>query len=157
MVDLYSVLGLDRFATMDDIKVAYKQKIKEYHPDKINSEVASRLFGEVIHAYEVLSCPSERFEYDKEFVTHTLEAYISDIVKSGQKLSGSLIASIDVPDKEGICHDCAGMGYIQKLIVRDGGVKRTRDLCTTCSGAGIIKNVIGSKTRYAIKIEVEEI
>ena len=157
MRDLYSVLGLDRFATVDDIKVAYKQKLKEYHPDKINSEVASRLFGEVIHAYEVLSCPEERFEYDKEFLTHTLEAYITDIMQSGQKLSGSLIASIDVPDKEGICHDCAGMGYIQKLTIKDGSVKRTRDFCTSCHGVGIINNTIGSKTRYAIKIEVEEV
>ena len=157
MRDLYSVLGLDRFASMDDIKVAYKQKLKEYHPDKINSEVASRLFGEVIHAYEVLSCPTERFEYDKEFLTHTLEAYVTDVIQSGQKLSGSLIASIDVPDKEGICHDCAGMGYIQKLTIRDGSVKRTRDFCTTCTGAGIISKTFGSKTRYAIKIEVEEV
>jgi len=155
--DLYSVLGLDRFATVDDIKVAYKQKLKEYHPDKINSEVASRLFGEVIHAYEVLSCPDERFEYDREFLTHALEAYVTDIVESGQRLSGSLIAAIDVPDKDGICHECAGMGYIQKLTVRDGSVKKTRDFCTTCCGAGIIENTIGRKTRYAIKIEVEEV
>lgn len=155
MKDFYSILDVDRLATNNEIKKAYQSKLKEFHPDKFNAKVADRLYREVIDAYETLSCPDKRFQYDTEFLTSTFEAYILDSLSRGSRVTGSLIATIEVPDKLGICHECAGLGYIQKLTVENGAVKRSREFCNVCSGAGNLENTVGSKTRYALKIEVE--
>ena len=114
MKDFYSILDVDRLATNNEIKKAYQSKLKEFHPDKFNAKVADRLYREVIDAYETLSCPDKRFQYDTEFLTSTFEAYILDSLSRGSRVTGSLIATIEVPDKLGICHECAGLGYIQK-------------------------------------------
>ncbi|TVY36022.1 J protein JJJ1 [Lachnellula subtilissima] len=62
----YEVLGVDRHATDDEIKKAYRRKALELHPDRNYGDVdnATVKFAEVSSAWEVLSDPQERAWYD---------------------------------------------------------------------------------------------
>lgn len=62
----YEVLDVERQATEDEIKKAYRRKALELHPDRNygNVEAATQKFAEVSSAYEVLSDPQERAWYD---------------------------------------------------------------------------------------------
>lgn len=64
-MDLYIVLGLSREASLDDIKRAYRRLARRYHPD-INpgDGRAAAQFREISAAYETLSDPSRRQQYD---------------------------------------------------------------------------------------------
>ncbi len=65
--DYYEVLGVDRNATDDDLKKAFRKLAKKYHPDANpdNKEEAEKKFKEVNEAYEVLSDPQKRSMYDR--------------------------------------------------------------------------------------------
>lgn len=67
MVDYYEVLGVQRYASPEDIKRAYRKVALKWHPDKNpeNKEEAERKFKEVAEAYEVLSNGEKRNIYDK--------------------------------------------------------------------------------------------
>jgi molecular chaperone DnaJ len=59
--NLYEILGVDRSASQDDIKKAYKKKARETHPDTGGSEEEFKLVNE---AYSLLSDPAKKQQYD---------------------------------------------------------------------------------------------
>ena len=64
--DYYEVLGVDRKATPDEIKKAYRKMAIKYHPDKNpGDKAAEEKFKEAAEAYDVLSNPEKREKYDQ--------------------------------------------------------------------------------------------
>lgn len=64
MADHYEALGVAREATPEEIKKAYRKLARELHPDVNPSADASERFKTVTHAYDVLSDPQQRQQYD---------------------------------------------------------------------------------------------
>ena len=63
--DYYEVLGVSKTASDDEIKKAYRQIAKKYHPDVNPSQEAADIFKEASEAYAVLSDPEKRKQYDQ--------------------------------------------------------------------------------------------
>ena len=65
-IDYYKILGVDKSASQDDVKKAYKKLARKYHPDlNPNDPDAHRKFQEINEANEVLSDPEKRKKYDQ--------------------------------------------------------------------------------------------
>ena len=65
-IDYYNILGVNKGASQDDIKKAYKKLARKYHPDlNPNDPDAHRKFQEINEANEVLSDPEKRKKYDQ--------------------------------------------------------------------------------------------
>src|SRR6516164_10786514 len=65
-IDYYKVLGLDKSASQDDIKKAYRKLARKHHPDlNPNDKEAHKKFQQINEANEVLSDPEKRKKYDQ--------------------------------------------------------------------------------------------
>ncbi|QES90168.1 DnaJ C-terminal domain-containing protein [Rhizosphaericola mali] len=64
-IDYYKVLGIEKNASNDDIKKAYRKLARKYHPDvNPNDANANKMFQQINEANEVLSDPEKRKKYD---------------------------------------------------------------------------------------------
>lgn len=65
-IDYYKILGIDKKASQDDIKKAYRKLARKYHPDlNPNDKEANKKFQEINEANEALSDPDKRKKYDE--------------------------------------------------------------------------------------------
>lgn len=63
--DYYEIMGVDRDATQEDIKRAYRKLARKYHPDVSKEDDAELKFKQVGEAYAVLKDPEKRAAYDE--------------------------------------------------------------------------------------------
>lgn len=63
--DYYEILGVDRSASDEDVKRAFRKLAFQYHPDRNKDKDAEQKFKELNQAYQVLSDPDKRAAYDR--------------------------------------------------------------------------------------------
>ena len=94
--DYYEILGLESTASTDDVKKAYRNLAKKYHPDVNKSASSEEIFKLISEAYEILSDQGKRTRYDtyRKFM-HEYES------KGGEKSEASRAAAEDKARKAG--------------------------------------------------------
>ncbi len=150
--DYYSILGVERGATPEEIKKAYRKLAVKYHPDKNNGEDTK--FKEISAAYETLSNVDKRQEHDfhggggpsrfgfdvNDFFNQHFGGNSSRVYpQKGQDIQvrvqvslyemvAELSKDVNLTFKD-VCKKCDGTGA------------EVRDPCGTCGGSGVINRV----------------
>src|SRR5687767_14206029 len=156
-MDFYILLGLEREATLNDIKRAYKRLARKYHPD-INpgDRMAAAQFRQIAEAYETLSDPDRRRRYDtggtREAVEHSafgFEGFDFSVSVSGASAStfGDLFADVirqrerrsDVgaPERGADLHQSITLSFEDAARGCQRSITLARqDHCRACGGSG---------------------
>ena len=84
---LYELLGASETATLEEIKIAYRKKAMEYHPDvnpSLNNKESHAMMCKINEAYAILRNPETRREYDKTLVSDREESEPRETSDSAQ-------------------------------------------------------------------------
>lgn len=143
--DLYEILGLNKSATQDDIKKAYKKLCKQYHPDVSTEPDAEDRIREINEAYSILSDEDKRKAYDNPILNRESMFDLSDLLhhvrtsnlyapRRGEDYFEYIVlplcdllngCTIEHPFKiNDICKTCSG------------GKFKSFEKCTGCDGTG---------------------
>lgn len=155
--DLYNVLGVERNASPDEIKKAYRNLARKWHPDRTGGdEAAAQRFKDVTLAYQTLSDAEERAKYDRlgpfytpdgrsmrpEELNETVSGIVGRFFGRGKKTPGKdlrFTLTLELEDvftgtrktitvpRRARCGDCGGTG------ARPGDGTA---VCEVCSGTG---------------------
>lgn len=163
--DLYELLGVNKDASQDEIKKAYRKKAKKIHPD-VGGD--AELFKKISYANEILSDPEKRKLYDQfghdmgksnntnqpadifDFIKKTREQFFGNFNQQQSvvvpqiriNISLTLIEMYNGTTKKfkynanRICKHCNGLKYISS----EGG---SSEKCETCNGTGVIMSTNG--------------
>jgi len=157
-MDFYVILGLERTATIADIKRAYRRLARRYHPD-INpgDRMAETQFREIAEAYETLSDPERRRRYDAlgvvqvatEAGTFGFEGFDFSVATSGSSAPtfGDLFADVlqshgrwreeGAPERGADLHQTLTLPFEAAMRGGEHLVTVTRqEHCRTCRGVG---------------------
>ena len=139
MKDFYKILKVDPKASILDIKKAYRELAKKYHPDKNASLDAETRFKEVSIAYGVLSSPESRNQFDAFRLAGSLS-------QGSFEIENVEIISTDCRDccttglTKIICNICKGNGHWHTKVEYGKSKVKSKIVCTTCKSTGIIFN-----------------
>ena len=123
MSDFYEVLGVSKDATLDEIKKAYRQGAKKYHPDaNPNDPSAVEKFKEIQEAYDTLSNPQKKSAYDSKGSFNDL---MSQMFNAHQIKGRSRTVKVDLDLKDAV----KGCKKTIKI--------RKNHKCKTCEGKAI--------------------
>ncbi len=154
--DYYRILGVDRNATKEEIKKAYRRLAKEWHPDVNPDPRAKEVFRDINEAYHVLSDEGRRSEYDAilssgdekkyrdfmEYINEFLESIFQGMRRQPKpKRGGDIRLKLELSLEEGAfgcekqieyerwtdCPTCEGKGYAYEL---------QKETCQACGGTG---------------------
>src|SRR5262245_58908456 len=64
--DFYTALDVSPHASPEEIKTAYRRLVREYHPDAAKGAEATERFREIQEAYDTLSDPKRKLQYDTQ-------------------------------------------------------------------------------------------
>lgn len=166
MKDYYSILGVDKNADAKEIKSAYRNLSKKYHPDLNKGETEDK-FKEIAEAYDILGNPQKREEYDNPMrsfggfggqQTHSDFSDIFDMFNGGNRRRTNQTENKDVKISIEIDLKTAFNGgnkqvkynYNAKCETCDGKGGHDVDICTKCKGQGkyqtVIQTPIGNMT-----------
>jgi molecular chaperone DnaJ len=156
-MDLYILLGVEREATLEDIKRAYRRLARRFHPD-INpgDRMAAQRFRQIAEAYETLSDPDRRRRYDAVGMTSEpplessfgFEGFDFSITVNtssaptfgdlfGDALQQRAEAPQAVPERGADLHQVVALTFEEAVRGTSRSVTITRqESCAACRGAG---------------------
>src|SRR5215208_5716755 len=155
--NLYDLLGVDKTASHDEIKKAYRKKSKEHHPDKGGDE---EMFKKISLAYESLSDTQKRANYDRfgsidgnKQQQHPFESfrrgYSNNFHRPTRKGSDlHIVVKLTLEEiyhgvtkilkykRQDKCSVCNGQGHITDYHQTHFGTIVQTSMCNTCEGSG---------------------
>jgi molecular chaperone DnaJ len=158
--DYYSILGVDKNVTEAELKSAYRKLGKKYHPD-VNPDDpgAAAKMQEINEAYEVLSDPVKRAEYNDGGGRSANSANAGKKQPGGRKsgsasdIFGGIKINLDDfdfvdpnkkharnnnQDGDNKCRRCGGSGKERTTVSSGFGTMTKTRVCSACKGKGII-------------------
>lgn len=144
MKDYYRILGVDRDASVDDIKKAFRRLARDTHPDANPDDPTAEVrFREIAEAYEVLSDPARRAAYDRgdQFDVSSLFSHfggVDDLLSAffgGSSFGGSGFGETRVRGSDVVVSAVITLEEAALGVDRDMSF-RAPSACSACEGSG---------------------
>lgn len=147
--DYYEVLGVEKSATKEEIKKAYRKLARKYHPDVNKETDAEDKFKEVKEAYEVLSNEQKRAQYDQFGHAGAQGQGFGGFGGGGQDFSGGFGDIFDMffggggrrdpnaPQQGADLQYTMTLDFEEAIFGKETEIKVPKDVtCETCHGSG---------------------
>lgn len=149
--DYYELLEIDKNATDDDIKKAFRKMSIKYHPDTNKSPDAEKQFREIKNAYDILSDNQKRYKYDKYI--GFMDEMISDFDKFEKNFDHAYKydkEDLDKRNKSNQTKQESGDTYFNKA----ADINILQELTFEEAILGCEKEIVSNSKKYSIKIPV---
>ncbi len=145
--DYYQILGISKSASPEEIKKAYRRLALKFHPDKNpNDPAAAEQFKEINEAYEVLSNPERRLDYDRFGIVggpRMAEGYADFGMGFGGLFEDILEGFFGGFGGRSAAHRGADLRYTLSITLEDAAKGKKKEIsvprleaCESCDGTG---------------------